>query len=249
MGSSSILSPSGGKLVVEGAARLSRAEEQAINLLLRRAGGEEDGMQLYKLGWALEDNYCHFNPSTNEYVYDFENRTPICFHPQQASYHLLVWEPPSAQHETLVASGELKGDDARKGSYNCVNHFIDPKTEEPLSPQEVRVQLIEITIPTMKQMTELAQAARKGFLATQYRLRKERIARIQADETKKQQQYNSYAETLLEDSAPAFEGNPTSFPTKGKSFSDLMPGERAEKQSQVEQPTEFAVSVRSRVKS
>lgn len=235
------LTPATSSIITPGGTRLPHAEETALNLLLRRAGGELDGMQFYKLGWALEDNLARWDNDKGQYVYDPEKLTPICFHTNQASYHLLAWEPPSMG--LLAYESELKGTDVGKGQYNCLFHFIDPETELPMAPT---IQLLEVIIPVMKQMNEIAFASYRGFEATRDTLRRQSIERKKAEQERKTKEYDDYADNLLESSAPAFEGNPFSAPgPKNKSFSDLKPGER-QTQPDLPAPNEFAFSVRAR---
>lgn len=248
-----VLSASYGAPVVAGGSRLSPAEELALNILIKRAAGEESGMALYKLGWALEDNNSTWDSEKHQFIYDPAKKTPVCFHASQASYHLLSWQPPN--DGLLSYESQFVGEDLSRGTYNCILHFVDPQTDEPFNPTAV---LMERIIPMLKEMHESAVAGRKGFLATQQALRKKRIERIQDAEKKKVKAYDSYAENLLEDRSAAFEGNPTSFPgDKRRQFSDRRPdesrrvvltdGESGGSQSaEVEVPTDFALSVKSR---
>lgn len=214
-------------VLVEGGVRLSHAEETALNLLLKREGGEEDGMPLYKISWALEDNHAQWDESSRIYKFD-PLMLPICFHENQASYHLLAWEPPSEGlfevERRMKREGALRPvGDSSKGQYNCLFHFLDSQGR-PMNPTS---RMIEIILPVMRQVNEIAFAARKGFQATLKQKRQEKIDRLKAREAKSQKDYEEYATDLLESQSPAFEGNPTSFPgAKAQSFSDLMPGER-----------------------
>lgn len=239
-------SASSGALVTPGGRRLPREKEIALNLLLKRAAGEEDGMQLYRLGWAMEDNCTDPDPANpNRVRFNFDRRTPVCFHHAQASYHLLAWAPPTSAPESHL----LKGEDVRKGEYNCIFHFIDPKTDEPFDPT---ASLIENIIPMLKEFNEIAVATRRGFGAEMDRLRRAKVNRWQDEEKKKEADYNKFADDLLADTAPAFEGQPTSFPgAKEKTFADLRPGERTLKESvpASEQPDSFAFSIRHRGQS
>jgi hypothetical protein len=249
-----ILSTSYGPSISVGGSRLSRAEEIALNLLIKRAAGEESGMALYKLGWALEDNNSSWDATKREFVYDTLKKTPVCFHASQASYHLLSWQPPS---EGLLAyQDQFVGEDMRNGTYNCIMHFVDPQTDEPFNPTGV---LMERIIPMLKEMHEAAVAGRKGFEATQRALRTKKIERIQEREKKKARDYDAFATSLLENESPAFEGNPTSFPgAKHRHFSDrshetevprvvITDGEESiAPAEEVEVPTEFALSVKTR---
>lgn len=240
-----ILSAASGATIVSGLERLSSDEEKALNLLLRRAGGEIDGVPFFKIGWAMEDNFSHWDSSKNSFVYEPEKKTPICFDPNQAAYHFLAWEPPSSQFEELVASGELKGEKIG-GTYNCLFHFLDRNTQRPNKPT---IQLIEVIIPVMKQFAEIAFASSKGFDATVQQIRTKKIQQLKDNEEKKSTDYEKFADSLLEDSKPAFEGNPTSFQgKKRRTFSDLMPGERPRhrKTTGEPQPKDFAFSVKSR---
>jgi hypothetical protein len=237
-------------LIIGGISRLPLAEEKALNLLLLKAGGSEHGAQLYKLGWALEDNHATYDETSGQYKYDAV-KIPICFHPCQASYHLLVWEPPSVALEEYAS--QLIGEDTSKGSYNCILHFIDGENGQPFKPT---ASIMELVIPAMKSFNEIAFAARRGFQSTVARMRKQKIAAVEDQEKKKQKDYDGYALALLEDSAPAFEGNPTTFPNiaatggwrskelfKSASFSDLLPGER-DKPSAVIAPERFVFTAR-----
>lgn len=241
-----------GPLIVSGDARLlSRAEEDALNILLARAGGFEGDVQLYRLGWAMEDNHCTFNRDLGEYVYNPEKKTPICFHASQASYHLLSWEPPMPEEYR----GQFVGEDTSKGTYNCILHFVDPVTQQPIAPT---ASLCERIIPSILEMHQIAFAARKGFNATRDQLRQKRIDSVKEGEKKQQKSYEAYAEAVLEDSAPAFEGNPFSFPgEKGRSASErkheprimLTDGDAPASKplEPVSQPSNFSFSSKSRV--
>lgn len=234
---SQVKSVADGPMIVGAGVRLSLAEEQALNVMLRRAAPDIDGMPMYRLGWAMEDNFASPDASGGPYKFDLEKFTPICFEPNQGSYHFLVFEPPSA------ASAQLKGVDPKRGTYNCLFHFIDPQTQQPFNPT---VQMLEIIIPTIKQLNEIAMASYKGFQATLTALRQRTIDRLKAQEEKKQKDYEAYADSVLEDKAPAFEGNPFSAPgPQGQKFSDLKPGER-EVAEPAPLPSDFAFSVRSR---
>ena len=217
-----VKSTSEGAAIVKGGARLSPAEEQALNLLLKKAGGEESGAPLYKISWAMEDNQATFDKETGGYKYD-PKKIPVCIEPQQASYHLLVWVPPTATD--MMHEHQFMGEDLSNGTYNCIMHFIDPKTDEPFNPTG---SLLERIIPIIRDMSEIATATRKGFTTERNMLRRKKIEAWKAKEKEAEKKYSAHAEAILESTAPAFEGNPTSFGSgpKGKSFSDLKPGER-----------------------
>lgn len=240
-----VLSSSHGPAIVQGLTRLPLSEERALNIMLQRHGGEVDGVPFYKLGWALEDNHSSWNANVGHYVYDMEKKTPICFHENQASYHLLAFEPPSAQFQSMVHAGELKGEDARKGTWNCLFHFQDQETGQPTKPT---IQLIEVILPVIRQLNEIALAGYRGFDATVQQLRSARIEKLKGIEKKKEADYENYADNLLAEQAPAFEGRPTSFSgTKHKTSAELMPGERGlDKRDVADQPVEFAFSTKSR---
>ena len=241
-----IQSSSQGASIINGGTRLPPAEERALNILLRHAGGEEQGAQLYKLGWAMEDNQTTFDPSTGLYKYD-SKKIPLCIEANQASYHLLSWAPPTMTD--LMLEHEFEGEDFSKGAYTCIMHFLQPDGT-PLNPTAA---LIERIIPVLKDMHEIATATRKGFNAERDGLRAKRIARFKQEEANAAKAYESTAEAILGESAAAFEGNPTSFQgKKGKTFADLKPGERPVVESSEEQPIDFAFSARgnkSRVKN
>ena len=245
-----ILSSTHGATIVSGGLRLSHEEELALNVMLHRHLGDTDGMPNYKIGWAIEDNHSTWDATTGSYKYDPDVRTPICFHENQASYHLLAWEPPTSS----PALGQIKGEDTSKGTYNCVFHFVDKQTGDPYSPSEIKVQLLEIVIPTMKEINQLALASRKGYEATAARLRRATIDRIKTEEKRQEQEYAEYATNLLENEAPAFEGNPFAAGSgkRGRNFADLKLGESLKNPNPQSEPTvqpsDFAFSVKSRKK-
>ena len=196
---------------------MSAEEEKALNILLLRAGGEEQGAQLYKLGWAAEDNAMVRDGRTGELKYDPEHKIPICLEANQMSYHLLSWAPPSQTDMEL--EHEFHGEDFSKGTYTCIMHFLS----QDGSPVKPTASIIERIIPVLKEFSEIATATRKGFTVERNQLRTKKIAEFKQREKEAAKKYENDAEAILGDGAPAFEGNPTSFPgPKGKSTADII---------------------------
>lgn len=175
--------------LLEGSVRLSLDEETALNLLIRELGGEHQGMPLFKLEWAAETNT--------------RTKVPVCFHPVPFSYHILVWEPPSP---LLSKYAQELGEDTSKGTYACVTHFVDDK-ENPFPPT---IFVMEKMLPILKRAQETAKAALIGEKAIVERNRAKRKEELLSQEKEKERQYDSYAESLLNDAKPAFDGNPMS---------------------------------------
>lgn len=190
------------QILNEGGIRLSQAEEAALNLLLREAGGEHQGMPLFKLEWAAETNRGRV--------------VPVCFHPVPFSYHILVWEPPSA---VLNAFSHQLKEDTSKGTYSCVTHFVDP-LDRPFQPT---VFIMEKVLPILMRAQETAKAALIGERAIVERNRARRKEQLLAEEKAKEKAYDSFAESVLNDAKPAFDGNPMSSSAKSASItlSDL----------------------------
>jgi hypothetical protein len=209
-------SASAGAAIIGGGTRLSTAEELALNLLLKRAGGEENGAQLYKLGWAMEDNQTTFDREIGRYKFD-PKKIPICIEANQASYHLLSWAPPTQTDMEL--EHEFHGEDFSKGTYACIMHFLNPDGS-PINPT---ASMIERIIPVLTDFSEIAAATRKGFTSDVKRLRAQKIMANKQKEAEAAKRYEHEAEALLESDVPAFEGNPTSFPgSKKQSTSDII---------------------------
>jgi hypothetical protein len=206
-------------LSLEGGLRLSQAEEIALNLLIREQGGEHEGMPLFKLEWAADSN--------------MGRKVPICFHPLQFSYHILVWEPPSPM---LTSFARELGEDTSKGTYSCVTHFVDDK-DQPFPPTKF---VMEHILPILKRAQETAKAALMGEKAIVERNRRERKTRLLAEEKAKERAYDSYAESLLNDSKPAFDGNPmsTSKHSSGIVLTDL---ERSKPNADVPEKFDFTI--------
>lgn len=209
-------------LLLEGGLRLSQAEEAALNLLIRTQGGEHEGMPLFRLEWCADTN--------------MGRKVPVCFHPIQFSYHILVWEPPSPM---LTSFARELGEDTSKGTYSCVTHFVDDK-DCPFPPTKF---IMESVLPILKRAQETAKAALMGERAIVERNRAKRKQELLATETAKERAYDSYAESLLNDSKPAFDGNPmsTSKHSAGIVLTDL---ERSKPNADV--PHKFDFTLRSR---
>jgi hypothetical protein len=205
-------------ILLEGGLRLSQAEEAAFNLLIREQGGEHEGMPLFKLEWAAISN--------------LGRKVPICFHPVQFSYHILVWEPPSPM---LTHFAHELGEDTSKGTYSCVTHFVDDK-DQPFPPT---VFIMEHMLPILKRAQETAKAALMGERAIVERNRRERKAQLLAEVQAKEKAYDSYAEAILNDAKPAFDGNPmsTSKHSSGIVLTDL-------REPNVDVPKQFDFTLR-----
>jgi len=186
--------------IIIGGTRLTQAEELAINELLLRSAGDCEGMPLYRVTWAADDNHglarkhlpsC---PKTNPMDWSCDCPTlepwklPVCWHENQCSYHLLSWEPPSPSLE--LAEGQTRmegyiGEDYGKGTYACVMHFIDPQTQVPLT--NVLPVVVEQIIPRLRAMKEMVMLAQHGANAVLQSKRAQRSRDIKYQLAKKQQ--------------------------------------------------------------
>lgn len=212
-------------LLLEGGLRLSRDEETALNLLIRAQGGEHEGMPLFKLEWAADTN--------------LGRKVPVCFHPLQFSYHILVWEPPSPM---LMSFARELGEDTSKGTYSCVTHFVDDK-EQPFLPTKF---VMEHVLPILKRAQETAKAALVGERAIVERNRRERKAQLLAQEKAKEQAYDSFAESLLNDAKPAFNGNPMS---TSKHSAGIVLTDLEKSKPNIEVPKKFDFTIRPKKNS
>jgi len=205
--------------------RLDRATEVGLNLLIRELGGEHQGMPLFKLEWAAETN--------------LGRKVPVCFHPVPFSYHLLVWEPPSPM---LTKYARELGEDTSKGTYACVTHFVD-NDNRPFPPTKF---IMEHVLPILKRAQETAKAALIGERAIVERNRARRKEELLSEEKAKERAYDSYAESILNDAKPAFDGNPmsTSKHSANISLSDLR-----ETKPNVDVPEKFDFTLRSKKNS
>lgn len=223
-----VKSISQGSIIVPGGSRLSREEEAALNVLLRRAAGEEQGMPLYRLSWAIEDNAATFDSLTDTYKFD-PNRIPLCIEPNQASYHLLAWSPPTATD--MMHEHEFLGEDLSRGLYTCILHFLDPQTGNPFNPT---ASILEHIIPVLSEFNQIARATWHGMVAERNKLRTQKINAWKEQEKLAEKRYEKYAEALLEDSKPAFEGNPfVGAQSRGRDFANRLPGERDPKRERI----------------
>jgi hypothetical protein len=208
--------------LIGGGIRLDRETELALNILLRREGGEHEGMALFKLEWCAD---------TNRGLH-----VPVCFTTNPMSYHILVWEPPSialTMYETQLKQ------DTSKGTYNCVTHF-ESADGIPFAPT---IFVIEKVIPILKRAQETARAALMGQNAIVQRNRAKRKEQLVAIEKAKERAYDNYAESILNDSKPAFDGNPmsTSKGSAGIVLTDLQ-----KTKPNIDVPDKFDFTVRTK---
>lgn len=223
--------------IIIGGSRLSRAEELAVNELLRRTAGDCEGMPIYKVSWAADDNHglsrkhlptC---PKTNPMDWACGCpmaepwKLPTCFFDNQMSYHLLSWEPPSPaldQSESQTRLEGFMGEDYSKGTYACVMHFINSQTQEPIT--NVLAVVIEKIIPALRTSAEFIQLAQHGANAVLQAKRAQRSRDIKADLEKKQQKERERSlEVLTEVLHRPFGGEPFSAPgTKGRQTSEIV---------------------------
>lgn len=179
---------------------MSREREQALNALLAKYGGlSPTGLPYYKLEWAPESN---------------SRKVPLCFYgyneqgeraPEWFSYHLLSWEPPSQAN--LILQHELH-EDLTKGSYACLNHFVD-EHDKPFQPDAA---IIECIIPVILDIHEIARAAYAGADAELQRMRGERERKFYDKVARQKREYEARADAILDDSLPMSADNPTSYP-------------------------------------
>lgn len=201
-------------ILVLGGERLSREKEVALNELLKRHAGDVDGIPFYKISWAADDNrslarnhqvYC---PKTNPFDWDCgcplaePDKLPLCFSEHQQSYHLLSWEPPNMG--MMMLESQTKEDYSR-GTYSCILHFVDQATGKPFDPTGV---IVEKMIPVLSELRVSDQAARKGLDAVVNRERQKRIDAAHERQQRKDKEYDNFATALLDDAAPALEGQP-----------------------------------------
>lgn len=199
--------------------RLPKAEEDAINLLLVKYGGEFQGAAYYRLGWAPDDNAglakMHVCGRTDPFdVWNCSclnapsNRLPVCFHPIQNSYHLKSWEPPDAGAEdTLLIQSQLGvSEDLSKGSYRCLFHLVDAQTQTPLQLPILRELVVEAIIPLLKVGMEGQKALAYGRTMRRKELIRQRQKEAADRESYLAKSYDSFADSLLGDAIPAFGG-------------------------------------------
>lgn len=194
-------------LIVGGAARLKRSEELALNELLRRNGGELGGRALWQVRWAADDNagLARQHVCGKSDPWDWtrcacprdEFSVPLCFHENQLSYHLLSYSPPNL--DMMQFQREMR-EDLTKGTYACLQHFVDPRTGVAFSPTH---NIIEVMVPLLRQMREIGNAADHGYNATVDQLRVKRAERDAAEQKKKDRAYDTYADAMLEDAMPS----------------------------------------------
>ena len=126
-------------------------------------------------------------------------------------------------------------EDTSKGTYNCVTHFVD-ENDIPFAPT---IFVIEKVIPILKRAQETARAALLGERAIVERNRAKKREEILDRQKAKDRAYDSYVESVLEDTNPAFNGNPmsTSTTSASKTLSDLKP-------IQQDRPEKFDFTIR-----
>lgn len=223
--------------ILFGGKRIADETLRALNELLRRQAGDYQGMPLYKVSWSGDDNkglarrHGVSCPKTDPFDWDCEcplaspGSLPRCFHENQASYHLLSWEPPSRD---MMAFEEQTGEDYSRGTYACVMHFIDPTTGEPVDPTAA---IVEKMVPVLKEMREATNAALHGYNAILRRTRQDIMNREIARQERLKKKRDTDIDAMLRETEPAFGGEafagqvPKQKQTADKSLSDLRPKE------------------------
>jgi len=210
--------------VIGGGVKLPTEKLVALNKLLELWGGTFQGRPQFKLSWAADDNLglakdhvcgktdpfdtaCHCLPKSKQ--------IPVCFHPEQYSYHLLSF------HENINTPSDListfsKQEDTRF-RYDCLKHYLDPVTGKPINPTAT---IIENDIPVLMNSAKAMLAARFQMDATfrqecRQRAQKRREARALAELRNDQ-----FARDLINEVVPAW--NPhTGCGPKRRQFADL----------------------------
>lgn len=223
--------------VIIGGTRLPKAEELALNEMLRRSAGECHGMPLYRVTWAGEDNrglarkHMPGCPKSNpmDWTCDCPMAEPwllpVCWHENQQSYHLLSWEPPTEAHRLSESQTRIEGfvgEDYSKGTYACLLHFIDPRTHEPLT--NILPVVVEQIIPRLRAMKEMVLLAQHGANAAVQSKREQRARDIkQQVELQQARDRQKQVDMLTEVMRPGFDGKPFSAPgRKGRHSNEVV---------------------------
>lgn len=219
--------------ILAGGSRLPAAQELALNELLKRYAGEVSGQALYKISWAAADNEGlarrHLPHCSKTDAFDWQCgcpprepwKLPLCFHKNQCSYHLLSWAPPSPALERWENE---TGEDYSRGHYDCVLHFLDGETRQPVSPTSY---IIEKMIPILRMAKEAQVAAMTGYRAVVERERAKRIERVKGEQKRKEREFEDFADAAIRDGGPAFSGAPhTGYGPKFRHGSDFRVSDR-----------------------
>jgi hypothetical protein len=199
--------------------RLPKAEEDAINLMLLKYGGQFQGAAYYRMGWAPDDNASlakiHICGRTDPFdlwscncLNVHSNKLPVCYHPIQNSYHLKSWEPPTPGDEELLKLHPHVEEDLSRGSYRCLFHLVDRDTQKPLQLPILKELIVEGILPILKVGSEGQKAIAHGDHLRRRELHRQRAQRQHDKDERTAKSYDSLAESLLKDSIPAFGGQP-----------------------------------------